>query len=232
MKKVVLGSLVLAVSLYAVVIEDLSGLVYGEKGKEPSELGSSHGGSSSDKEAYSDGVGVFINGMTSDPVNMSEYNKAIFAGTALPTSPVVNIEPSENVAPVAESFSISVVEDTPLTFILKATDKNQADLLSYSVSHSSVTLDGASATYTPVPGFNGSDSFEFSVSDGEFDSTGTVSILVSAVNDKPVLSPISDITLEEEGSVSVELSGTDEDGDNFIQYLLGLREQLLFLVLH
>ena len=59
------------------------------------------------------------------------------------------------------------------------------------------TLSGTAPnlTYTPKANFNGSDSFTFKVNDGSVDSsTAAVSITVSAVNDAPTISNITDQT--------------------------------------
>ena len=48
-----------------------------------------------------------------------------------------------------------------------------------------VAADCASGTYTPSANANGADSFTYRVSDGTATDTGTVSVSISAVNDRP-----------------------------------------------
>src|SRR6056297_2490306 len=56
-----------------------------------------------------------------------------------------------------------------------------------------VVIDGLTATYTPNPDYNGSDTFEFAVTDGTATSAReTVTIEVLPVNDPPELTPASD----------------------------------------
>ena len=41
-------------------------------------------------------------------------------------------------------------------------------------------------TYTPVPDYNGADSFSYTISDGQLEATVTLTLQVSSVNDAPV----------------------------------------------
>ncbi|RHW74844.1 Ig-like domain-containing protein, partial [Colwellia sp. RSH04] len=93
-------------------------------------------------------------------------------------------------APVADAQSVTVEEDTSLQIMLTASDLDK-DELSYSLvtqpSHGELTGNAPELTYVPENNFNGTDSFTFKVSDGEFDSeTVTVTIEVTPVNDSPV----------------------------------------------
>ncbi len=54
-------------------------------------------------------------------------------------------------------------------------------------THGALSGSGASQTYTPVPEFNGTDSFTYRVNDGVRDSSvATVTINVAEVNDPPI----------------------------------------------
>ena len=55
-------------------------------------------------------------------------------------------------------------------------------------SHGSASVNpNGTVTYTPVAGFNGSDSFTYSISDSQGGSaTGTVNVTISSVNEAPV----------------------------------------------
>ena len=48
-----------------------------------------------------------------------------------------------------------------------------------------IAADG-SYTYTPAPNFNGSDSVDYTVTDGSLTDVGTLNITVTAVNDAPI----------------------------------------------
>jgi hypothetical protein len=89
-----------------------------------------------------------------------------------------------NNPPVAEDGSFTTDSDTPVDITLHATDPD-GDPLTFAIvsqpSHG--TLDGAgdTGTYTPEPGFVGTDSFTFVANDGTADSNvATITIEVTA----------------------------------------------------
>ena len=77
-----------------------------------------------------------------------------------------------------------------------------------------IAIDG-SFTYTPPLNFNGTDRFDYDVTDGNLTDTGTVTLTVNAVNDAPVA--VDDaFTTEEDTAVSgnvISGSGDDTDAD-------------------
>lgn len=92
--------------------------------------------------------------------------------------------PQENRAPSANDQSLSTTVDTPLNITLTGSDPD-GDSLTYSAESVSIeggTIGGSDkeVVYTPSPGFTGTDSFTFTVSDGEFSDTGTITIQVNA----------------------------------------------------
>ena len=97
-------------------------------------------------------------------------------------------ETPTNTPPVAESQSVTTKEDTTVSIILDATDKDE-DGLTYSLksspSHGSLSSfneDTGSVVYNPDSGYTGSDSFTFTASDGTSTSnTGKVSITVNSL---------------------------------------------------
>ena len=108
-----------------------------------------------------------------------------------------------NDPPVADdSIQVSATEDLSRQFALTATDEDPSSLTYALVggegpSHGVlIGLPGvgtpAIVTYLPEPQYNGPDSFQFSVSDGEFTDIATVSITVGAVNDPPFFDFIPD----------------------------------------
>jgi hypothetical protein len=67
-------------------------------------------------------------------------------------------------------------------------------------------------TYTPAPGFNGTDAFGYTVSDGALSASATVTVAVSAVNQPPVATADATTTAEDT-PVSVDVLGNDGDPD-------------------
>ncbi len=75
-----------------------------------------------------------------------------------------------------------------------------------------VNADGT-VTYTPAANFSGSDSFSYTLTDGQGGSAvGTVSVTVSSVNDAPVAANDA-ATTGEDTSVSIAVLANDSDAD-------------------
>jgi len=128
-----------------------------------------------------------------------------------------------NVLPMATSQTVSLAEDTAKAMTLKGTDSDGtiARYLIGTPSHGSLSGTAPNLTYIPTADFNGKDSFSFTVTDndGGVSSAATVSISVSSVNDLPTASAQS-VSVEEDGSVDMTLSGSDRDG-TIARYLVG-----------
>jgi hypothetical protein len=110
----------------------------------------------------------------------------------------------------------STDEDTAVAVGLVGTDAD-GDALTYAVidapTTGTVSISGATATYTPGADFSGSDSFTYQASDGALLSNiATVTLSVASVNDAPVVIALDAVTAEDT-SVDVVLSGSDADGD-------------------
>ena len=121
-----------------------------------------------------------------------------------------------NDAPVASDLSAATNEDTAVDVTLSATDVEGDALTFLKVSdptNGTVTINGTTASYTPVLDFNGTDTFTYKANDGNSDSnTATVTITVAAVNDAPVANDAS-ATTNEDTAVDVTLSVTDVEDD-------------------
>lgn len=96
-----------------------------------------------------------------------------------------------NTPPVAVDDSATAPEDTAIVISVLANDSDaQNDPLTVTIStaaaNGSSSTDGSTITYTPTLDFNGSDTLEYTISDGNGGSdSAVVTIDVSAVNDAP-----------------------------------------------
>lgn len=137
-----------------------------------------------------------------------------------------------NDKPVASAQSVTLNEDSSKQFTLIGSDVENGHLSASIVTQpsngtlirvvkncppgsfcTSEVIPANTYKYIPDEDYNGSDSFQFKMSDGELDSeTVTVSITVLAVNDVPVGDNKS-VAVNEDGSVTITLSGSDVDLD-------------------
>jgi VCBS repeat-containing protein len=123
-----------------------------------------------------------------------------------------------NDAPIAQSDSVEILEDESIIIQLSGIDVD-GDVLTFSLEtnglYGSVSLDGNLATYAPQENVNGTDSFEFIVSDGEYSSTASISIVIQAVNDIPVITSIAGTLATEDIEYTYQVTVTDPDNDSF-----------------
>ena len=130
----------------------------------------------------------------------------------------VKVTPS-NDKPKANDDEATTNEDEAVAINVLANDKDvDEDDLTVEVSqppgNGSVTVnDDKTITYTPNDNFNGSDSFEYRISDGKQDDTAKVTITVNAVNDAPTAA--NDEAATDAGvSVTINVLDNDSDPDN------------------
>ncbi|WP_254663592.1 Ig-like domain-containing protein [Pseudoalteromonas sp. BMB] len=101
----------------------------------------------------------------------------------------IDVEPV-NAAPVANNMQRTVLEDGTTSFSAEVSDADGDALTMELVSQPQngvVQIQGTVFSYTPLPNFNGSDVFTYTVSDGEFKSnTASVAMTVTSVNDAPI----------------------------------------------
>ncbi|MDB4683970.1 Ig-like domain-containing protein [bacterium] len=123
---------------------------------------------------------------------------------------------SVNDKPVVSGQSVSIKEDETVSITLEGSDEDKDDLNFTVLSQpKNGTLSGSAPilSYSPNENYSGSDSFSYKANDGAADSnTATVKITVNGVNDKPEVANQS-VDVDEDGSVSIKLSGSDEEGD-------------------
>ncbi|GIV57476.1 MAG: hypothetical protein KatS3mg109_2041 [Pirellulaceae bacterium] len=133
-----------------------------------------------------------------------------------------------NSNPVANDDTATTDEDSPVIIDVLANDSDpDGDVLSIaSVTdppHGTATNNGSTVTYTPELNFNGTDTFDYTVSDGNGGTaTATVTVTINPVNDAPgpaVLTAPEDgasILIEGAPDATLQVSwmqAEDPDGD-------------------
>ncbi len=125
-----------------------------------------------------------------------------------------------NTPPEAIPQTEATLQDTPFTFFLYMWD-NEGDTVTANLvgapTNGTVTFSGNYATYTPAPGFYGTDSFTYQPFDGVTNgNTTTITIIVSQPNQPPVANN-STVSGNEDFTIAVNLSASDPEG-NILTY--------------
>lgn len=115
-------------------------------------------------------------------------------------------------------------EDSAKVVTLSATDiENDESALTYTATssdHITATVVGNLVTFTPEPNWFGTESITIEVedSDGAVD-TETIDVVITPVNDLPILTAVGGQTTSEDTPKVITLSGTDiEDDDTTLTY--------------
>ena len=159
--------------------------------------------------------GNWFNGQIDD---VAVYNRAL---SAAEVSALYSL--GANDCPTATDASIVVNENGSVTFNLTGSDPN-GDALQFNVTqapaHGTVVLQvqTGAASYTPTPGYCGTDTFRFTVSDGSCVSAEATVLVTVVCNQCPTASNGS-ISVDENGSVNFALSASDPENDP-LQYVL------------
>jgi hypothetical protein len=129
----------------------------------------------------------------------------------------------ENNPPVAATDSATTDEDTPLIINVLDNDSDpDGDILTISnvtqgANGTVETNNDETVTYTPNEDFNGTDSFEYTLSDGDLTDAATVSVIINPVNDAPTAFADSAIT-DANVPVDIHVLTNDTDPDNDVTY--------------
>ena len=156
-----------------------------------------------------------------DDVNIFTSEDSTSTATGNPAA-----TPTNNDRPIAMDDAITAVEDTPYNSVIELVANDidlDGDALSVvagtfaTVQGGSITIaaDG-SYTYTPALNFNGTDSVDYTVSDGSMTDVGTLNITVNAVNDAPVALDDAITAIEDTpftSTIDLDFNDTDLDGD-------------------
>jgi VCBS repeat-containing protein len=154
-----------------------------------------------------------FNGSDSFTYTVSDGNGGTAAGTITVDVAAVND------GPTTVGGTAAAAEDAVVTGQIAAGDVD-GDTLSFALAeggaptNGSVTLNSdGSYSYVPNANFNGSDSFTYTVSDGQGGiTTGTIAVAVAAINDAPVAGEET-VVGDEDTVIAGQLAATDVDGD-------------------
>ena len=137
-----------------------------------------------------------------------------------------------NSAPVISAITNqSLDEDSDKTLSLSATDAD-GDSLTFSItsapSQLNASISGTNLTLNPIADFNGNNigPVTIQVSDGSLTDSTSFNVTVNAVNDAPVISAITNQSLDEDSDKTLSLSATDADGDSLTFSITSAPSQL------
>ena len=145
------------------------------------------------------------------------FSSGSSAGTTSPTLTLDNGTKSTSItiigAPTANSQTVSVAHNTATGITLTGSDPNTpAKTLTFSVnspSHGTLSGTAPNLTYTPTAGYQGADSFTFTVNNGSaISNTATVSLNVAA--SVPTANPQT-VNVAFNTAKAITLTGTDAD---------------------
>ena len=125
-----------------------------------------------------------------------------------------------NDAPVVNDDSYTVLEDSSnnqLSVLANDNDvESQLSIQTYSLpGNGTVSVSGNNLVYTPDPDFFGTDTFQYTATDGQLTGTATVTMTVTPVNDAPVANSDT-ATTNEDTPVSIAVLNNDFDVDSSI----------------
>ena len=149
------------------------------------------------------------NGSDTITITVTDTNAATVSDTISVSIVAVN----DNTIVIEDA--ITTIEDTEVTIdvIVNDTDidGNIATLVSVTDgSNGTTSILNDKVVYTPNLNFNGTDSFTYTNSEG---SVGVVTVTVTAVNDAPIISLVSDITVDTDSLTDINYSVNDVDND-------------------
>jgi hypothetical protein len=176
------------------------------------------GGNDPDDDVNSDdnGVVAYNGSIASQAITLTSGGEPITDGDADPdTNLTLDFGFHLNAAPDAVNDSVPLDEDSggtdfTSTVLSNDTDADGDTLTIQSATqgaHGTTTVIGGGLTYTPDANYNGSDSFTYTINDGNgHTDTATVSVTVGAVNDPVTISAPATATLNEDAT-NVAITG-------------------------
>ncbi|SVB80121.1 uncharacterized protein METZ01_LOCUS232975, partial [marine metagenome] len=131
------------------------------------------------------------------------------------TTFTLTVNPVNDAPTLDDLADASVAEDTDFTLELSGADVD-GDALTFLASvdaNGSVAVDGSTLTVSPASDYNGDITVSVIASDGQASGSGSFTLTVTPVNDAPVIGTLDNQSIDEDGSLTLDLSGSDVDGD-------------------
>ena len=133
------------------------------------------------------------------------------------TATVAVLVDGVNDGPVAKDDEAATNEDEPVAIDVLLNDidvDSSIGIDAFTPATSGVVelgLGGDDFVYTPNENFFGPDSFTYTVTDGEFESTATVTVNVGPINDLPIAEDDLGIETDEDTPVTIDVLDNDSD---------------------
>ena len=121
----------------------------------------------------------------------------------------VTVNPVNDAPTLDDLADASVAEDTDFTLELSGADVD-GDALTFLASvdaNGSVAVDGSTLTVSPASDYNGDITVSVIASDGQASGSGSFTLTVTPVNDAPVIGALDNQSIDEDGSLTLDLSG-------------------------
>lgn len=163
-----------------------------------------------------------LNGLFHEATKTETFNYQIQSGDLTDTATVTVILVGTNFAPTAESDSAATSEDEPITLLVVDNDSDPDGdtlrVIEVEGARGTVNIRGGSIVYDPPDDLNqgevGEDVFTYTVSDGEFTATATVTVEITGRNDPPVINteePVQVAAGAEETVIPLDAIFADSD---------------------
>ncbi|MBV8685614.1 MAG: tandem-95 repeat protein [Alphaproteobacteria bacterium] len=171
------------------------------------------GGLDPDNDTDNDdnGLGGASGAVSSNAITLDYNSETVFDGGAVPKKDINNSLDFGfvvNQAPTANPDSVSATEDTPVQYSTELTGNDtDPDLDTLTITAVSNFVNGTASvasgivTFTPNANFNGTASFDYTISDGNgHTTTTTATVTVGAVSDPVTANAPASLTLNEDAA--------------------------------
>lgn len=140
-----------------------------------------------------------------------------------------------NDAPIANSDDATINEDSLSNINILSNDTDLEDdtltVTAVTASNGDVSIKpDQTLDYLPNPNFNGTDTINYTISDGTLTSDSTVNLIITAINDAPIISPMSTTIAENSANATplITMIGSDVDTGDTLTYSILSNSDFIF----